>query len=237
MLSGIYHSDIKYLECLLSNYDEETSRISYEHVRDKFYLYRDTVTGEVIGWCADDLTIDHPPDPRPVVDGQRPSWTDYFLGLAFMASRRSPDLSTKHGCILVDPKHHRVLSTGYNGYKAGVDDVAKATEQPKDYSSIIHSEVNSVKYCPFNLQFMDGVTAFVTGQICLDCAQCLIDHNVKKFVMANRRGFSKWTTEDQGKFDKLVSDAGVVTERVTPNLDWMFAQTYIAELRDCGFLS
>jgi deoxycytidylate deaminase len=45
---------------------------------------------------------------------QRPSWDEYFLALAEQISRRSPDPSTRHGCVLVDADN-RVISTGYNG--------------------------------------------------------------------------------------------------------------------------
>ncbi|MFN7337838.1 MAG: cell division protein DedD, partial [bacterium] len=44
----------------------------------------------------------------------RPSWDEYFLSIAEMVSRRSPDPNTKHGCVIVD-SGKRILSTGYNG--------------------------------------------------------------------------------------------------------------------------
>ena len=44
----------------------------------------------------------------------RPSWDEYFMALAEQISRRSPDPSTRHGCVLVDavPSNWLLLCTG-----------------------------------------------------------------------------------------------------------------------------
>ena len=45
----------------------------------------------------------------------RPNWTDYFLGLAKVASQRSHDIHTQHGCVITD-RNNRILGVGYNGF-------------------------------------------------------------------------------------------------------------------------
>ena len=40
-------------------------------------------------------------------------WDLYFMKIARAVSIRSPDLHTKHGCVLVDSRN-RIISTGYN---------------------------------------------------------------------------------------------------------------------------
>lgn len=43
----------------------------------------------------------------------RPSWDQYFMGLADLASRRSNCMKRRVGCVIV--RENRILSTGYNG--------------------------------------------------------------------------------------------------------------------------
>ena len=43
----------------------------------------------------------------------RPSWDQYFMQLASLASQRSNCMKRRVGCVLV--REHRVVSTGYNG--------------------------------------------------------------------------------------------------------------------------
>src|SRR5512146_3414705 len=63
---------------------------------------------------------------------QRPGWDEYFLDLAEQVSRRSPDPSTKHGCVLVD-RDRRVVSTGYNGPVAGLPNDLVPVTRPEKY--------------------------------------------------------------------------------------------------------
>ena len=51
----------------------------------------------------------------------RPSWDQYFIGMAHYASIRSHDSETKVGCVLVNIKNH-VIGMGYNGFPQGCAD-------------------------------------------------------------------------------------------------------------------
>lgn len=53
--------------------------------------------------------------------GKRPSWDKYFLKLCEAVSARSVDEDTQVGCVIVDQRR-RIISTGYNGFPAGVND-------------------------------------------------------------------------------------------------------------------
>lgn len=171
----------------------------------------------------------------PAPNGRRPTWDDYFMGLAFIASQRSPDRSTKHGCVIVH--ENRVIGTGYNGFAPGADDDRLATAAPKPYHLIVHGERNAVNNCVVNPKVLRGVTAYVTGQCCGDCAEYLAQNGILTWVMANRRGFSNPTAECQGLFEKVVRDYGVFIVRTTPNLDWLVSDTFLNDLRSQGFLS
>ena len=51
------------------------------------------------------------------MDRERPSWDEYFLKLAMLASERATCPRMHCGCVLV--RERFVLSTGYNGSLPG----------------------------------------------------------------------------------------------------------------------
>jgi dCMP deaminase len=114
---------------------------------------------------------------------QRPSWDDYFLALAEQVSRRSPDPSTKHGCVLVAPDH-RVISTGYNGPVAGLPNDIVPMERPAKYAWFIHAEDNAVAFARCDLR---GATAYVTGAPCAGCFRRFLQVGVRRVVYGGRQ--------------------------------------------------
>jgi dCMP deaminase len=117
-----------------------------------------------------------------MTDG-RPSWDEYFLALAEQVSRRSPDPSTKHGCILVD-RDNRVISTGYNGPIHGMpNDVVQLT-RPAKYDWFIHAEDNAVAFARCDLR---GATAYITGPPCSACFRRLLQVGIRRIVYASRQ--------------------------------------------------
>jgi len=159
------------------------------------------------------------------------------MGLAFLASRRSPDLSTKHGCVIVDKATHHVLGTGYNGFAPGSDDLALATTKPKLYSLISHSERNAVDNSTVDLRSLGTARAYVTGQCCSDCALYLAEHGVLDWVMADRRGFSDAAMNEDARFAEIVAKYGVTIRRTRPDLGWIVDRNFISDLKRHGFLA
>jgi len=112
----------------------------------------------------------------------RPGWDEYFLDLAEQVSRRSPDPSTKHGCVLVDADR-RVVSTGYNGPVAGLPNDLVPLTRPAKYDWLIHAEDNAVAFARCDLR---GATAYVTGMPCAACFRRLLQVGVARIVHAGR---------------------------------------------------
>lgn len=113
-----------------------------------------------------------------IISRWRPSWDEYFLTMAFLASSRSHDAERQHGCILVDD-HNRVLSTGYNGFPRGLLDHCLPNIRPGKYRLIIHAEKNSIlnsKTRPEN------ATAYITGRPCLECLKALYQSGITNLV-------------------------------------------------------
>jgi dCMP deaminase len=120
---------------------------------------------------------------EPVTAAHRPTWDEYFLDLAEQVSRRSPDPSTKHGCVLVD-RDHRVASTGYNGPVGGLPNEMVPLERPAKYLWFIHAEDNAVAFARCDLR---GATAYVTGQPCAACFRRLLQVGIRRIVHAGRQ--------------------------------------------------
>ena len=110
----------------------------------------------------------------------RPSWDEWFMGMCFWVSRRSPDTSTKHGAVLCD-KHHRILGVGYNGFPRGCDDTQLPMTRPLKYLTVIHAETN----CLFNSQNLllgDNYTMYITGFPCSNCFSTMLQFDIRRVV-------------------------------------------------------
>jgi dCMP deaminase len=147
----------------------------------------------------------------------RPSWTDYFLGLAKVVSQRSHDIHTKHGCVITD-KNHRILGVGYNGFPKGLDDQKLPLNRPDKYFWMVHSEINSLANCVVR---PDGGTAYVTGQCCNNCIISLHQEGIDTVYMIDDHGTKLFDDEAKKRFDLFVEMSGIKIRYVEPNLEWL----------------
>jgi dCMP deaminase len=147
----------------------------------------------------------------------RPSWTDYFLGLAKAVSQRSHDIHTQHGCVITD-QYNRILGVGYNGFPRGVDDSVLPTHRPDKYHWMVHSERNALANCVVR---PDNGIAYVTGQCCNDCIIALWQEGVGKVIMIDDHGTRLFDDDAQKRFDTFVSMSGIIIEKVSPDLSWL----------------
>lgn len=147
----------------------------------------------------------------------RPSWTDYFLGLARVVSQRSHDIHTQHGCIITD-KQNRILGVGYNGFPKGMDDTLLPTSRPEKYHWMIHAERNALSNCVIR---PDNGIAYVTGQSCNDCIMALWQEGVVKVVMADSHGTHLFDEAAQKKFETFVTQTGIEIVKIKQDLSWL----------------
>lgn len=114
---------------------------------------------------------------------KRPSWDEYFLKLAMLASERATCPRMHCGCVLV--KDRFVLATGYNGSLPG---------QPhcEDVGCLIvdnhcvrtnHAEMNALIQAARHGVNTDGATAYITNMSCTTCAKALIAAGIKRVVV------------------------------------------------------
>lgn len=141
----------------------------------------------------------------------RPDWDTYFLQIADVISRRSPDPSTKHGCVLVDV-NNRIISTGYNGPVQGIDhSLIPFDKRPDKYDWMIHAEDNAVAFAKCDLI---DTTAYITGPPCAPCFRRLLQAGVIRIVHSGR-GYHSFDEHEQEACQIMASAKGVqVIEKV-----------------------
>jgi dCMP deaminase len=147
----------------------------------------------------------------------KPTWTQYFLGMAKVASQRSHDIHTKHGCVITD-RNNRILGVGYNGFPKQLDDSQLPLDRPEKYHWMIHAERNALSNC---IVRPDNGIAYVTGQCCNDCIMALWQEGITKVVMSDSHGTHKFDENSQKIFDHFIKLSNLEIERVSVNLDWI----------------
>lgn len=140
---------------------------------------------------------------------KRPSWDESFLEVASAISKRSEDLSTHVGCVIVGPDHE-IRATGYNGMPRGVRATPERLARPAKYFFTSHAEANAIGNAARIGVALAGCTAYVTHPPCDDCARLLIQVGVARVVMG-----SGTTSMPQEKFDAardMFLEAGIALD-------------------------
>ena len=71
-------------------------------------------------------------------------WDIRFMQMAKEISNWSKDPSRKIGAVAID-ENRRILSTGYNGFPAGIDDsFDRLNDRDKKYKYVTHAEKNCI---------------------------------------------------------------------------------------------
>lgn len=153
----------------------------------------------------------------------RPSWDEYFLAICKVVATRSHDEDTQIGCVIVSPKR-RIVSTGYNGLPAGVDDSFWATNRVQKiilpgvfndqlvyeidkYDTVTHAEANAIVSAGGDLH---GCTLYSTLFPCNECAKLVITAGIKRICYRDLR---EWKANAIAR--KLFEQAGIETIRLS----------------------
>ena len=114
---------------------------------------------------------------------QRISWSEFFMGVAKLAAKRSRDPNTQVGaCIVYD---RRIISTGYNGMPHTCDECGLPLEREGNwldtkYPYVVHAEMNAILNAPTtNLKKHE---IYVTLFPCADCAKAILQAGITKVV-------------------------------------------------------
>ncbi len=113
----------------------------------------------------------------------RPSWDEYFMKLAMIASERATCPRMHCGCVLV--KDREVIATGYNGSIPGdahCEDVGCLVVDNHCVRTN-HAEMNAIVQAARKGHIIDGGTAYVTNMPCTTCAKALIAAGIHRVVI------------------------------------------------------
>jgi dCMP deaminase len=121
----------------------------------------------------------------------RPSWDEYFMRMAELASTRSTCLRRQVGAVIVKDK--KILATGYNGAPSGLKhclDIGCLREKLKipsgerhELCRATHAEQNAiVQAALFGVSIKDSIM-YSTTQPCILCTKLIINAGIKKLVI------------------------------------------------------
>ena len=116
----------------------------------------------------------------------RPSWPEYFMGIAKMVTARSTCLRRHVGAILVKDK--RILATGYNGAPSGVrhceevgclrQDTSVPSGMRHELCRGLHAEQNAIIQAAYHGISITGATLYCTNKPCVICSKMLINAGI-----------------------------------------------------------
>lgn len=143
------------------------------------------------------------------------SWDEFFMRVAVAAQLRSKDPNTQVGACIAST-NNRILSVGYNGTPAGLDDDefpwATSDDPLEDkHNYVVHAEANAVLNYRGSLKDLGGATVYVTLFPCHDCAKILAQVGVGEVVYLSNKYEG---TDDYRISCRILDAAGIGYRRV-----------------------
>eukprot|EP01069_Polyplicarium_translucidae_P003605 Polyplicarium_translucidae@DN2361_c0_g1_i5.p1 len=123
----------------------------------------------------------------------RPSWSTYFMRIAFLAASRSNCMKRRVGAVVV--KNSRIIATGYNGTPSNTlncnDGGCERCNNPQKFEqgralescACIHAEMNALLEA--GRERCVGSTLYVTMLPCLGCAKSVINAGISDIWYAS----------------------------------------------------
>ncbi len=108
-----------------------------------------------------------------------PDWDTYFMSIAEIVKTRSKDPKLQVGAVLVSLKNNRIISTGYNSLKSGLNDNIDWTDREFVRDLVIHAETNAILYA--ESKFEDSIL-YITHSPCKECLKLLAATNIKIII-------------------------------------------------------
>ncbi len=122
---------------------------------------------------------------------ERPTWDEYFLGIAELVSKRSTCLRRSVGAVLVKDK--RILATGYNGAPSKIRHCGETgcirqklqvpSGQRHELCRGLHAEQNAFLQAALHGSSVKDASIYSTTQPCIICAKMIINAGIKEVVI------------------------------------------------------
>lgn len=138
------------------------------------------------------------------------SWTNFFMGVAELASRRSKDPDTQHGACIVNVQN-KIVSVGYNGLANNLNDDGYTDTKnnfldywakPQKYDFVVHAEENAILNAQGPLVGTKLYLFSSKGYLpCCSCAKSIIQAGITHLVVTD---FIKTTQSEIYKWDSVL---------------------------------
>ncbi len=140
------------------------------------------------------------------------------MNICEVVATRSHDQDTHVGCVIVNPRR-RIVSTGYNGLPAGVDDAFWATKREQlvrvppvhaetpvgyeadKYDTVTHAEANAIVSA---VESLHGCSLYCTLFPCNECGKLVITAGIKRVFYRDIREMKPFAIAK-----KLFEQAGI----------------------------
>jgi dCMP deaminase len=120
---------------------------------------------------------------------QRPSWSQWYLGIAQKIAERSVCLHRQVGAILV--REHQIISAGYNGPLSGHEHCAALggcvregvpSGQRMELCRGTHAEQNAIDYAARFGNIVKGASLYTTHFPCSWCAKSIVQAGIVRVI-------------------------------------------------------
>ncbi|MGE9896373.1 deoxycytidylate deaminase [Anaerovoracaceae bacterium SGI.195] len=136
-------------------------------------------------------------------EDKRPSWDEYFMGMAKLTAQRSTCLRRQVGAVIVKDRH--IIATGYNGAPRGLahcgqlggclrEQLKVPSGQRHELCRALHAEQNAIIQAATLGQSIEGASIYITHQPCSICSKMIINAGITRIVV------------EQGYPDELATD-------------------------------
>lgn len=120
----------------------------------------------------------------------RPSWDEYFMGIAKVAALRSNCVKRRVAAVIVRDK--RLIATGYNGTPRGIKNCNEGgcprcnsfgvSGANLDECLCSHAEENAIVQSAYHGMSIKDATLYTTFSPCLMCTKMIINSGIKEVV-------------------------------------------------------
>ena len=115
------------------------------------------------------------------MEGQRPSWEEYFKDIVLCTAKRSPCHRLQVGSILVKDK--RIIATGYNGFLPGSEH--KSIVRDDHEQATVHAEQNALMCCAKLGIPCEGASLYITHYPCIICCRLMLAAGIQEINYIN----------------------------------------------------
>lgn len=113
---------------------------------------------------------------KNILDNERLSWEEYFIGITILTSLRSPSIKKKVGCLIVKDNH--LISSGYNGFPSGAEHKSIIVDGKE--INTIHAEQNAISQCSKLGVSCNNAVIYITHFPCINCSKIIIASGIKE---------------------------------------------------------